>query len=83
MENKDKIILITWASWFIWGNLVRSLVEKWFTNINIIVRETSNLWRLNDVKEKININYEFRKYIRKNYRYCNFFNFYYNFIFIV
>lgn len=57
MINKDKIILITWASWFIWSNLVRTLVLKWFTNINILVRDTSNLWRINDIKEKINIKY--------------------------
>ncbi len=57
MINKEKKILITWASWFVWGNLVRSLVKQWFKNINIIARETSNLWRLYDIKEKINITY--------------------------
>ncbi|MFA5916788.1 MAG: NAD(P)-dependent oxidoreductase [Candidatus Gracilibacteria bacterium] len=57
MINKEKKILITGASGFVGGNLVRSLVNQGFKNINIIVRETSNLWRLYDIKEKININY--------------------------
>lgn len=57
MINIDKKILITWASGFVWSNLVRTLVKKWFKKIYIIARKTSNLWRINDIKENINIDY--------------------------
>lgn len=57
MINIDKIILITWASWFVWSNIVRNLVNSWYKNIHIIIRETTDLWRLNDIKEKINLSY--------------------------
>lgn len=57
MINIDKKILITWASGFVWSNLVRTLVEKWFKKIYIIARESSDLWRLDDIKKNINIDY--------------------------
>ncbi len=57
MISKDKKILITWGNWFIWANLVRKLVELWYTNVFLILRETSNLWRINDVINKIHIKY--------------------------
>lgn len=57
MINKNKVILITWASWFVWSNLVRTLVNNWFNNINIIARESSDFWRINDILAKINISY--------------------------
>ncbi len=55
MINKNKVILITWASWFVWSNLVRTLVNNWYNNINILARESSNFWRIKDILNKINI----------------------------
>jgi nucleoside-diphosphate-sugar epimerase len=55
MINKNKVILITWASWFVWSNLVRTLVNNWYNNINIISRESTDFCRLKDILNKINI----------------------------
>jgi nucleoside-diphosphate-sugar epimerase len=57
MIDKSKRILITWANWFVWANLVRTLVKLWFENIYIIIRKESNLWRINDIIAKLNIDY--------------------------
>ena len=72
MISKNKKILITWASWFVGSNLVRTLIEKWFSNVYIIIRKSTNLWRINDIKNKINISTisllnkkELDKYINK------------------
>ena len=53
MINLNKKILITWASWFVWSNLVRKFIEKWYKQIYIIIRKWSDLWRLENIKEKI------------------------------
>lgn len=55
MISTDRKILITWANWFIGANLVRELVLLWFSNINIITRKQSNLWRIDDIKDKLRI----------------------------
>ena len=57
MIDKNKIILVTWATWFIWSNLVRKLIELWYNNINIIARNNSNFWRIDDIKDRIKISY--------------------------
>ena len=57
MINKDKKILITWANWFVWANLTRKLVDLWFKNIHIIIRKDSILWRIDDLKDNLNIAY--------------------------
>ncbi|WP_143156701.1 NAD-dependent epimerase/dehydratase family protein [Caldanaerobius fijiensis] len=48
--------LITGATGFIGANIVRSFLDE-NNEIHIIVRETSNLWRLNDIVKDIIIHY--------------------------
>ena len=47
-------ILITGAAGFIGANLTRKLI-KTGNEINILIKETSNLWRINDVVSNCNI----------------------------
>ena len=47
-------ILVTGATGFIGSNLVRHLVSD-YKEIHIIIRKESNLWRLNDIIDKMNI----------------------------
>jgi len=55
MIDKNKRILITWATGFIWSNILRRLVSEWFTDIHIFSRKDSNYFRINDIRDKINI----------------------------
>jgi len=47
-------ILVTGATGFIGSSLVRHLVSD-YKEIHIIIRKESNLWRLNDIIDKMNI----------------------------
>ena len=65
MKNKIHLpILITGATGFIGSHLSRFLVNSGYT-IHLIVRNKSNLWRINDFKKKANIHFvdllEFKK----------------------
>jgi len=55
MIDKQKRVLITWATWFIWSNIIRRLVSEWFTNIHIFSRKDSNYSRIKDIANKIHI----------------------------
>ena len=55
MIDKNKRVLITWATGFIWSNILRRLVSEWFTDIHIFSRKDSNYFRINDIRDKINI----------------------------
>lgn len=55
MISKHKRILITWATGFIWSNIARKLVSKWFSNIHILSRENSNYFRIQDIISNIHI----------------------------
>lgn len=57
MIAKSDKILITWWSWFIWWNLVRRLVSLWFSEIYLILRKWSDIWRIRDVLGKVKIFY--------------------------
>lgn len=57
MIQKADRILITGGSGFVWANLVRKLVKLWFQNIFLILREGSDIWRINDVIDRLNIEY--------------------------
>jgi len=57
MIDLNSKILITWASWFVWSNLVHTLVELWARNIHVILREFSDTWRLNSIIDKLHISY--------------------------
>lgn len=50
---KDKKILITGATGFVGANLLRKLSDS-KNDIHIIIRSTSNLWRINDFIGKVN-----------------------------
>lgn len=50
---KDKKILITGATGFVGANLLRKLIDS-KNDIHIIIRNTSNLWRINDIIDKVN-----------------------------
>ena len=49
-------ILITGAAGFIGANLARYFVSKG-VRINIIIKKNSNLWRIKDVIDKMNVYY--------------------------
>ncbi len=49
-------ILITGAAGFIGANLVRRFVSNG-VKIHIIIKKTSNTWRLNDILGKVNVHY--------------------------
>ena len=49
-------ILITGASGFIGANLTRYFVSKRI-KINILIKRTSNTWRLDDIINKTNVHY--------------------------
>ena len=51
MDNKK--ILITGATGFVGANLLRQLIDG-KNDIHIIIRSTSNLWRINDIIDKVN-----------------------------
>ena len=51
-----KSILITGATGFVGANLVRRLING-KNEVNIILRKTSDTWRIDDVKEKLNAHY--------------------------
>ena len=66
-----KPILITGGAGFIGANLVRYFVSKG-VRINIIIKKNSNLWRIKDILDKINVHYaelnnlkKLRKIIKK------------------
>jgi nucleoside-diphosphate-sugar epimerase len=49
MINNNKIILVTWWTWFIWANLLHKLVSEWFKKIHILTRKDSNKSRINHI----------------------------------
>lgn len=51
MDNKK--ILITGVTGFVGANLLRKLIDS-KNDIHIIIRSTSNLWRINDIIDKVN-----------------------------
>ena len=57
MISKDKTILITWWNGFVWANLVRKLVDMWCTKVFLILRKSSNLRRISDIIDKVNVKY--------------------------
>lgn len=57
MIAKSDKILITWWSWFIWWNLVRRLVSLWFSEIYLILRKWSDIWRIRDVLDRSKVFY--------------------------
>jgi nucleoside-diphosphate-sugar epimerase len=56
MKKTPKTVLLTGASGFIGANMARFLVQKKYA-VHIVVRRTSNLWRLYDIKASLHIHY--------------------------
>ena len=56
MKPLKKPILITGASGFIGSNLTRYFVKKGI-RVNIIIKKSSNVWRLKDIFENLNVHY--------------------------
>ncbi len=54
---KNKKILITGATGFIGANLLRKLVLKDVKKLHIFIRKSSDLWRIQDVIEKVKVHY--------------------------
>ena len=55
-KNLSEPILITGTTGFIGSNLLRKLVlQKKYTDIHIIIRKKSSLWRINDIKKNCKI----------------------------
>lgn len=56
-QQVETPILITGASGFIGSNLTRRLVNEKYNDVNIIVREQSNTWRINEIIDDISVHY--------------------------
>ena len=56
LVTKNKKILITGSTGFVGANLLRCLVKS-DNEIHIILRETSNIWRIKDIINKTNKHY--------------------------
>lgn len=52
--NKSRTVFITGANGFIGANLIRLLLERDYI-VHALVRQNSNLWRIEDISEKIKI----------------------------
>jgi len=57
MIDKSKKILITWWAGFVWANLVRKLLNLWFSSLYLILREKSDTWRIDDILDRLYIIY--------------------------
>jgi nucleoside-diphosphate-sugar epimerase len=55
MVLTNKRVLITGATGFIGANLLRYLVEHYDAFYYAMIRKNSNLWRIDDIKESINL----------------------------
>jgi nucleoside-diphosphate-sugar epimerase len=56
LENLvNKKILITGSTGFVGSNLLRRLLESGNKDIFIFIRENSDLWRIKDILEKVNV----------------------------
>jgi nucleoside-diphosphate-sugar epimerase len=67
MELVHKNILITGSTGFIGANLLRYLVYHYNAFFHIIIRNTSNMWRIKDLlKNKRNIKYYYIDLLDKN-----------------
>ena len=53
----NKKILITGGTGFLGSNLIRSLIESGNKDIHIFIRNNSNIWRIKDILEKLNVYY--------------------------
>src|SRR5690242_18079742 len=51
-----KTVIITGGAGFIGANLIRKLLTKKY-NVHVIFRKSTNLWRLKDIQNKIDIHY--------------------------
>ncbi len=49
-------VLVTGATGFVGANLVRALVQNEAIELYITIREASDLWRINEIKEKFYLN---------------------------
>jgi len=56
IRNVSQPVLITGATGFVGANLVRFFISKGL-KINIIIRKSSNIWRIKDIIHKANIFY--------------------------
>ena len=56
LKNIKQPILITGATGFVGSNLLRFFVSK-NIKVNILIRKSSNLWRINDILHKTNFYY--------------------------
>ena len=54
---KGKRILITGVTGFVGACLLHGLINDGFSNISIIIRNTSNIWRIKDILDKIKVYY--------------------------
>ena len=71
IKNVTQPILITGSTGFVGANLTRFFVSRGL-KVNIIIRKSSNIWRIKDIIHKINTHYvdlrdktKLRKIIRK------------------
>lgn len=55
MLKKDKRVLITGVTGFVGSCLARYLIKNNFSNVNTIIRENSNRWRIRDIEDKLKI----------------------------
>ena len=57
MINIHSTFLITWANGFVWANLVHELIRLGADDVHIILRETSDVWRIESILGKVHVYY--------------------------
>jgi len=53
----NKKVLLTGATGFVGACLLHSLIKNGFLNISIIIRKSSNIWRIKDILDKVKVYY--------------------------
>lgn len=53
MIDLTKRIFITWVTWFVGANLLHRLISLWANDLHVLIRDGSNLSRIDNIKDKV------------------------------